>query len=72
MCEHKDFKANVNVNRLEDSGKFMADVMINCVECGAPMAFIGLPLGVNLNGACSSLDGIEGRFAIKPLDKDRL
>lgn len=65
-CEHKYFAATVEVNRLEDSGRFTADVRIVCSECQIPMRFIGLPFGVDLDGAAVSVDGTEGRFAIAP------
>lgn len=65
-CEHKDFAATVEVNRLEDTGRFTAEVRIVCTECQVPMRFIGLPYGVDLNGAAVSVDGTEGRFAIAP------
>jgi hypothetical protein len=66
VCEHKDFKANVAVNRLEDSGRFMADVTIWCTECETPFEFLGLEPGLNLNGAAVSVDGLELRIAISP------
>ena len=66
MCEHKDFEANVVVNRLEDSGRFMADVTIRCKDCGTPFQFVGLPVGLNLDGATVSLDATEARLAIVP------
>lgn len=65
-CKHTNFDANVDVNRLEDVQRFSADVRISCVDCGVPMRFIGLPAGVDLNGASVSIDGTEGRFAIAP------
>jgi hypothetical protein len=65
-CEHMNFEADVVVNRLEDTGRFNADVRIKCVECGVPFRFIGLPYGLDLNGAACSVDGTEGRFAIAP------
>lgn len=65
-CKHENFRANVAVNRLEDSGRFMADVKIECAQCGLPMRFIGLPGGLDLNGAAVSIDATEGRFAIAP------
>lgn len=63
-CEHRQFQASVNVNRLEDSGRFMADVAIVCEECGLPFSFLGLPPGVDMEGATVSIDGTEGRFAL--------
>lgn len=65
-CSHQNFFAAVTVNRLEDSGRFQADVRIGCVDCGTPFRFVGLPCGVDLNGAAVSVDGTEGRFAITP------
>lgn len=65
-CKHENFFADVTVNRLADSGRFNADVRIKCVECGTPFRFIGLPIGLDLNGSSVSVDGTEGRFAIAP------
>ncbi len=65
-CKHLDFACSVNVNRIEDIGRFSADVKINCAQCGLPFRFIGLPAGVDLNGAAVSVDGEEARLAIAP------
>lgn len=64
MCKHENFAARVNVNRLEDSGRFSADVTIQCIQCGEPFRFLGLPTGLDLNGAAVSADGTEARLAI--------
>jgi hypothetical protein len=61
-----DFIAEVDVTRLEDTGRFSADVRIRCAGCGHPMRFIGLPMGLDLNGAAVSVDGKEARLAIHP------
>lgn len=63
-CKHENFAAQVDVNRLEDSGRFTADVRIACSQCGTPFRFLGLPAGVDLNGATVSVDGTEARLAI--------
>lgn len=65
-CSHLNFSASVDVSRLEDVGRFTADVRIRCDDCGCPMRFIGLPAGVDLNGAAVSVDGTEARLAIAP------
>lgn len=65
-CVHMNFTANVTVNRLEDNGQFNADVTIKCAECGIPFRFLGLPMGMNLQGAAVSVDGLEARLAILP------
>lgn len=68
-CKHENFTANVAVNRLEDIGRFAADVRIECVDCGVPMRFIGLPCGVDLNGAAVNSDATEARLAIAPKEE---
>ena len=65
-CKHKEFKAIVNVTHLQDSGKFVAEISIKCVQCGTPFQFMGLPPGVNFDGATVSLDGKEVCIGIRP------
>ena len=65
-CPHMNFRADVRVNRISDTGRFSADVTIKCVECGVPMRFIGLPVGSDPEGACVNIDGTEARMAIAP------
>lgn len=69
-CEHNNFLADVDVNRLENKHgeihRYQADVRIKCTECGLPFRFIGLPAGMDLNGAAVSIDGQEARLAIAP------
>lgn len=66
MCEHKNFSANCKVARLEDSGRFMLEVSVQCAECRKPFQFLGLQPGLDLNGARVSLDGLELNVAICP------
>ena len=66
QCKHENFDASVEVNRLEDIGRFVADVKINCLDCGVPFRFIGLPAGVDINGAAVSADATEARLSIAP------
>ncbi len=65
-CPHMNFSANVQVARLEDIGRFAADVRIHCTECGLPFQFLGLEPGLDLQGARVSVDGLEARLAICP------
>lgn len=65
-CEHKNFRAAVKVNRLENTRQFNADVLVQCADCGEPFHFLGLPVGLNLHGAACSPDGTEARLAIAP------
>jgi hypothetical protein len=66
LCPHMAFRTYVEVGRLTDSGRFMADIRIVCENCRVPFAFKGLPAGLDLGGAACSPDGLEGRFAIAP------
>ncbi len=63
-CQHENFDASVKVNRLQDVGRFAADITIKCADCGEPFRFLGLPCGIDLNGAAVSADGTEARLAI--------
>ena len=65
-CKHEGFSCDVAVNRLEDCGRFMADLSIKCDQCGIEMVFLGLPRGVDLKGAATNTSGTEARLAIHP------
>jgi hypothetical protein len=66
VCEHMNFDAAVRVARIEDKGRFMAEIRITYRDCGTPMQFMGLEPGYNLNGATVSLDGLEANIGIHP------
>jgi hypothetical protein len=66
MCEHHNFEAAVRVARIEDKGRFMAEIRIHCKDCGTPMQFMGLEPGLNFDGATVSLDGLEANIGIHP------
>ena len=65
-CKHGQFAAGVKIARLEDSGRFMAEVRVRCAECGLPFEFRGLQPGLNMNGAAMSIDAQEAFLAIVP------
>lgn len=69
-CTHFNFRAAVDVNRLTDeSGNitgYMADVRINCDQCGRPFQFLGLKAGIDIRGAAVSADATEVRLALCP------
>lgn len=71
-CEHKDFAARVAVNRLEDTGRFTADVTIKCSECGEPFRFLGLAAGSSPYEPKVSVDGLELRAPIEPKGTPKL
>lgn len=65
MCEHKNFTANVDVNRLIDSGAFIADIRIKCADCGEPFTF-PLPVGLSCSEVRTSWNEQELRVPLKP------
>lgn len=65
-CPHLNFFARVNVARLEDSGKFVADIRITCTECDEPFRFVGVAAGLRFDGPACSVDGLELRAPIEP------
>lgn len=65
-CKHMNFAASVQVARIEDKGRFMAEIRIKCTDCGTPMQFMGLKPGFDFNGATVSLDGLEANIGIHP------
>lgn len=65
-CKHLSFDADVRVARIEDKGRFMAEIRIRCRDCMTPMQFMGLEPGLNFDGATVSLDGLEANIGIHP------
>jgi len=69
-CLHKNFAANVDVNRIQnDDGcvtRFNADIRVKCEDCGCEFVFLGLAPGLDLDGACVSVDAVTARLAIAP------
>ncbi|MBB3453904.1 hypothetical protein FHT86_002160 [Rhizobium sp. BK313] len=44
----------------------MAEINVECADCKEPFQFIGLPPGLNLNGATVSINGLQANMAIGP------
>ena len=65
-CKHEQFKADVKVARLEDSGGFVAEITIHCSQCMTAFEFLGLNPGMDTQGASVSIDGREAHLAICP------
>jgi len=65
-CKHEDFRADIAVNRLEDSGAFVADIRIHCTQCKEPFVFPPLPVGLVCDEARINMDGTELRLPLKP------
>jgi hypothetical protein len=60
------FSHNRLKNKEGEVDRFEADVRITCIQCGVPFRFIGLPAGLDLNGAATNPDATEARLAIAP------
>lgn len=72
ICEHENFAANVEVNRLsaEEGGpidSFTASVFIRCADCDEPMVFLGpMPCGDLPHEPAVNPDATELRLPIRP------
>jgi hypothetical protein len=73
MCDHKNFKAQVDVTRLtenDDLGKvigYRAEIEIHCMDCFMPFRFVGLPGGYLPDRPTISIEGTRARMPIKPI-----
>lgn len=69
-CEHMNFGATVGVARLTGAGGgitgFMAEIRVQCADCGRPFQFLGLEAGCDTQGARVSVDGLEANIALCP------
>lgn len=66
-CKHDaSHVADCKVIHLEDTGRFMIEINVACGDCGKPYVFLGLPAGLNMNGAAVSVDGLTALLSIAP------
>lgn len=71
-CEHLDFAASVEVNRLsKDEGSpinaYAAEIRIECAHCRERFVFMGLDPGMMPTGPMRSVDGTTALMPIRPL-----
>lgn len=76
-CEHENFAAFVDVNRITDSTAesatvkgYAADIRVWCGDCAEAFVFIGAPVGVSPGQPMVSLDGSELRVPLRPVSAD--
>ena len=69
-CPHANFNAQVDVNRMEDTGAFMSDIRISCRDCGLPFQFVGVDTGVDFYHPMKSFSGEEMHAPIVPKGKE--
>ena len=65
-CPHMNFEADIKVIRLEDTGKFYAEIKINCSDCKMPMKFIGMEMGLSPFEPMMSPDELIATLPIRP------
>lgn len=79
-CKHHNFAACVSVNRIlpglpgdimtpDESAApvcYYAEISVNCVECGTPFHFVGVPGGLSPRAPHVDPCGLELRAPIKP------
>lgn len=65
-CRHKDFAASVAVQRLEDIGRFVAEVQVCCAQCGLAFSFLGLPHAITVERPSVSIDATTASLPIEP------
>lgn len=66
VCPHEGFSVDAVVNRMADSGGFVADIRIKCVQCDEAFRFLGVPAGFNFESPTVSIDEIELHVPIEP------
>ena len=65
-CPHEQFRADVNINRLEDTGRFIADLRVRCVQCDEPFRFLNVAAGLAWDRPMCSIDELELHAPIEP------
>lgn len=73
MCDHPNFSAQVDVNRLsqKDGGpitSYVSEIRVECAECGQPFKFICPDVGMMTDRPCISPNGQELRVYVEPSD----
>ena len=69
-CQHLSFEAKITVNRLEDTGAYVAEISIICRECEWPFIFPMIPPGLSSQHLTVSIDGQELNVPIQPKGSD--
>lgn len=69
-CQHVNFHADVDVNRIEGKDKaisgFTADIRVKCNDCGLPFEWVGIPVGSSPLRPMASVDFLELRAPLVP------
>jgi hypothetical protein len=71
-CPHREFRAAVAIQRVEDTGRFIAEITVTCAECALPFRFLGAPAGIAWDRPTASIDGTTLNAPIEPETVKRL
>ena len=83
-CKHLNFLSKADCERMVEEHELVAlpdkvkpqtvqvSLTIECLDCGAPLRFLGLRPGLNFQGAACSLDGLEARLACVIIERQPL
>ena len=69
-CPHSDMHFNLTITHMVDSNVKALSLDVTCRTCGAPMRFLGFPMGISLAQPTTSVDGKEARIPIVPADEE--
>lgn len=71
-CRHLEHAAYLAVARLEDVGKFVAELRVVCLHCREPFRFVGLTPGLSFVEPSCSVDGVEALLPMEPEIEKRI
>ena len=73
-CEHKNFEAVVEVNRIAPEGGsltgLMADVQVWCSDCNEVFRWTGCEPGLSFTAPTVSIDGTQLHAPLRPASAD--
>ena len=74
-CQHENFEARVDVNRLTrgEGGEvyaYHADIRVKCSQCGEEFTFPGFANGISSHEARVSIDGKVLGVPLKPASQE--
>lgn len=61
-CEHTDFAVHAEISRITDVDDgpvtaYAADIRVECIHCGTPFLWTGVPTGLSAKHPTVSIDG---------------
>ena len=65
-CMHPSHQITAQIDYMEDSKAWMAEMRVTCTACGTPFEFVGVSAGMRFDKPMCSVDAQELRIPIKP------